>query len=121
MSDALGTGDVEGLGGATACSLSATGKFCSSPSSCTDAPKKTLHSTVTLPGLGQKTRCAFVLTLKLSQCASCACTSSLDPSGLCTNMGKPHVQRADRSGGQLYRASKGVLPSSERVAVWFFN
>ncbi len=121
MLDASGTGDVEGLGGATACLLSATGKFCSSPLSCADAPKKTLRSTVTLPRLGQKTWCAFTSTLKPSQHASCACTSSLDPSGLCTNTGKPHVWRADRSSGQLYRALKGVLLLSECIAVWFFN
>src|SRR5258708_18567755 len=40
---------------------------------------------------------------------------------LCTQIGQLHMQRADRSGGCLYKALNGILPSSEHIAIWFFS
>src|SRR5260370_9346413 len=74
-----------------------------------------------LPGPGENPRWARVSTAKPSQRASRAWTSNFNPLALCTKTGEPHVRMADRSGGRLYRASNGVLPSSERVAVRFFS
>ena len=47
--------------------------------------------------------------------------SSFDPPGLCTHTWQPQVLRLIRSGGLPNNASNGVLPSSTRVAVRFFN
>src|SRR5260370_37252663 len=74
-----------------------------------------------LPGPGQNTWWALVSMSKPSQRALRARTSNFDPLALCTKTGEPHVRMADKSGGRLYRASNGVLPSSERVAVRFFS
>jgi len=38
-----------------------------------------------------------------------------------TQIGQLHMQRADRSGGCLYKASNGILPLSEHITIWFFS
>src|SRR5882757_10669603 len=76
---------------------------------------------VTFPIPGQKTRWAFASMSSPSQHASRAHTFSLDPLALCTSTGVPHVRRVDKSGGQPYNASNGVLPLSARVTVRFFS
>src|SRR5712692_10207825 len=40
---------------------------------------------------------------------------------LCTQIGQLHMQRADRSGGCLYKASNGILPLSEHITIWFVS